>query len=601
MTVPASPTGFFVAFRQLIDAAIPFRRVQLLATLLLTLAAAVAELCTLGAVLPLLAIAARPEAMGTIRIVGPMLTLVSNRLEVGPVIVAAMLLTVAAVGATFVRLALLWASQKFVFGLQQDLALKIFARTLRQPYIHYLRQNSSVLISSQQKIAVVVGSILIPVMQAMSSLFMATAMTVFLFLLDPAAAFIAAGAISATYLLITLYARHKSRAMSQDLAAIHAARVQTIQETLGGIRDINLDQSQSVFEARLLAIEDKYRRMVGVANFISMAPRLLVEGVAIVLVAAMAAWFSLRPGGVMGALPVLGTLALGAQRTLPMVQTIYQGYVQYSLYAGNVADLVSLLHAPVENFQAVSPDEVKRFKNNIVLRKVGFNYGEGRDALSEINLDIPKGARIGFIGKTGSGKSTLVDVIMGLLVPTRGELLVDGVQIESISIGNWKGQIAHVPQVIFLTDDSIAANIAFGLDPIDVDHDRVRRAADDAGLSEFVDTLVLGLATTVGERGVRLSGGQRQRIGIARALYKRASVLVLDEATSALDDETEAAVMTSVSQLDKNLTVILIAHRLSTVASCDRVYRLRAGRIIAQGSFAEVTGGLGFATPDGNA
>ena len=219
-----------------------------------------------------------------------------------------------------------------------------------------------------------------------------------------------------------------------------------------------------------------------------------------------------------------------------------------------------------------------------------FSYGGACNVLSNINLTIAKGERVGFIGNTGSGKSTLVDVIMGLLPPTDGDLVIDGEVVSYEQIGNWKAQIAHVPQAIFLSDDSIAANIAFGVPDAKQDPQRVRSAAYEAGLSEFVVDLPDGLATNVGERGIRLSGGQRQRIGIARALYKRATVLVLDGATSALDDETEAGVMRSVARLDKDLTVILVSHRLSTLANCDRVYKLTGGRIVDQGSFVEVTG-----------
>lgn len=597
MTSPtARPRGFLANFKRLLDAAIPFRRVQLLATLVLTLVGAFAELCTIGAVLPVLAIAAKPEAMATLPIAGPLLTALSASLDVGPVVAAALFLTFAAVTATLVRMALMWATQKFIFGLQQDLSLEIFRRALRQPYIHYVRQNSSVFLASQQKIAIVVGAVLTPLIQALTSGVMAFCMTLFLFMLNPAAASVAAASIGVTYLAITLYARRQAHLMSEGLAGVHSARLQTMQEMLGGIRDINLDQSQPVFEARLLAIEDSYRRMVGIAYFISSAPKLLVEGVAIILVAVMAAWFSLQPGGVLGALPVLGALALGAQRMLPMVQMVYQGYAQYSMYAGNVTDVIALLDAPIEEIEPIPFDQVKRFDRDITLAKVGFHYGNGPEALSDVDLVIPKGARVGFVGKTGSGKSTLVDVIMGLLPPTRGGLLIDGEAMDYASMANWRAQIAHVPQAIFLIDDSIAANIAFGVDLEDVDFGRVSRAAEHAGLSEFIDSLEHGLSTGVGERGIRLSGGQRQRIGIARALYKRASVLVLDEATSALDDETESAVMESIERLDKNLTVILIAHRLSTVARCDRIYRLRAGRIVARGSYGEVVG-VGAATP----
>jgi ATP-binding cassette subfamily B protein len=305
----------------------------------------------------------------------------------------------------------------------------------------------------------------------------------------------------------------------------------------------------------------------------------------------MAAWYSLQPGGVLGAIPVLGALALGAQRMLPMIQVIYQGWAQYSIYKGSLQDLIALLDVPSERITGVLPANVEPFERSIQLDDVTFRYNPGgAAALAQVNLTIAKGERVGFIGKTGSGKSTLVDVIMGLLPPTEGNLCVDGRPMNPDAIGNWKAQIAHVPQAIFLSDDSIAANIAFGVPEAEQDEQRVREAADRAGLGDFLDSLPRGLETSVGERGIRLSGGQRQRIGIARALYKRATVLVLDEATSALDNETEASVMESVARLGPDLTVILIAHRLSTVSGCDRIYRLDGGRIVAEGSVAAVIG-----------
>ena len=594
LAVPAlrhrPPGGSFAKARRLLDAAIPFRRFQLMLTVVLTLVGAVAELITIGAVLPVLAIAAKPDAMLSVPLVGPALAWLAGAIGVGRVTAAAAFLIISAVGSTIVRMALLWVQQKFTLGLEQDLTMTIFARSLRQPYSWYLKQNSSVLLASQQKISVVIFGVVNPLLQAFSSGFMALAMTLFLIVLDPRAALIAGSVIGATYAGISIFTRRRSAELSSGLAGVYAERIKTMQETLGGIRDINLDQSQAVFEERLLEVEDRYRRLMITANMLSTAPRLLVEGIAIVLIAVMAAWYSHQPGGVIGALPVLGALALGAQRMLPMIQIVYQGWVNYAINAGNLSDLVELLDAPVETALPLpSEADIAYFTHGIAVRGVSFAYDGGRHALEGIDLTIAKGERIGFIGKTGSGKSTLVDIIMGLLPPSAGQLAVDGHPIDDTSVANWKAQIAHVPQSIFLADASIAANIAFGHLPSGIDPTRVARCASEAGLDEFVAELPDGLDTSIGERGVRLSGGQRQRIGIARALYKRASVLVLDEATSALDDETEAAVMESVARLDQRLTVILIAHRLSTLASCDRIYRLAAGRIVDHGSYAEVT------------
>ena len=411
---------------------------------------------------------------------------------------------------------------------------------------------------------------------------------IFLFIINPMAALIAMTVVGTIYGLITVLTRGLSRRISVGGARVRLERVKTLQESLGGIRDIILDQTHPLFEAKMARMEEEYRRLNVNSNLVAITPRLVVEGAVIILVAALALWFNAQPGGVMHALPVLGALALGAQRLLPMIQLVYQGYANYSLHRGSLDDVAELLNLPAQPVDDRATEvTARRFNDSIALNDVTFRYAT-RDALSGVQLVIRKGERIGIIGKTGSGKSTLVDLIMGLLSPTSGTVTIDGQPLTAFNVAGWQAQIAHVPQSIFLTDDTIAANIAFGRPDHEVDMTRVADAAVNAGLGEYLDQLPEGLAAMIGERGVRLSGGQRQRIGIARALYKNATVLVLDEATSALDDETEAAVMSAVEELGKELTIILIAHRLSTVANCDRIYRLSGGRIVEQGDYDEV-------------
>ena len=582
---------FLPSLRRIIATASAPRRFQLVLTLILTAAGTVAELVTIGAVLPLLAFAAAPDTVRSLPVIGQGLIALGAALNVSPIIAAALSLIIAALFATAIRLTLSWVSQHFIYGLQQDLVMTVYGRALRQPYSWYVRQNSSVLLAGLDKIYLVAVGVVSPLLLAVTSAVMALCITIFLFLIDPAMAFMAATTIGLIYIVISVYSRTTVRNASERLAKARTERVKAMQETLGGIRDIILDQSQPEFEARLATIENDQRRHLVVTNFLALAPRLIVEGGAIILLAVIAAWSSRQPGGVIDAVPKLGALALGAQRLLPMIQSVYLGWAGYSMNAHHLADVLELLDAPVEATDRLRPGHaVVPFSQTIALRGVGFGYGGGQPALASIDLTIARGERIGLIGKTGSGKSTLVDILMGLLPPTTGTLVVDGVTIDGSNLANWKAQIAHVPQAIFLVDDSIAANIAFGAPDSEVDHARVEAAAGKAGLDEFVSALPDGLNTRVGERGIRLSGGQRQRIGIARALYKRASLLVLDEATSALDDQTEADVMHSVGQLGEDLTIILIAHRLSTVARCDRVYRLEEGQIVAQGAVEDVVG-----------
>ena len=303
-----------------------------------------------------------------------------------------------------------------------------------------------------------------------------------------------------------------------------------------------------------------------------------------VLIAAFSLYVSGRPGGIVSALPMLGAMALGAQRLLPLFQQVYFSWAQIYGNRGTLANLAQLLDLPVKPEPAGEP--IAEFSVALDFDRVSFTYPTGtRPALDDVSLTVPKGARIGLVGKSGSGKSTLADLVMGLLDPTAGRLLIDGRKLDDSTRTSWQAQIAHVPQSIFLSDSTIASNIAFGREGGDIDMARVRAAAAAADLHDYIATLPAGYDSLVGERGIRLSGGQRQRIGIARALYKNATVLVLDEATSALDDETEGSVMAAIARLPRSLTVISIAHRLSTLRSCDTIVRLEDGRIVAMGPY----------------
>jgi len=254
-------------------------------------------------------------------------------------------------------------------------------------------------------------------------------------------------------------------------------------------------------------------------------------------------------------------------------------------------DTLELLDQPLPAYASEPRPAPIAFRHSIDLKGLRFRYTPvGPLVLNELNLTIPKGARVGFIGKTGSGKSTLLDIVMGLLLPNEGAMLVDGVAISTQNHRAWQANIAHVPQAIFLSDSTIAENIAFGVPANQIDQSRMRAAAEQAQIAQTIDTWDKQYETMVGERGVRLSGGQRQRIGIARALYKQANVIVFDEATSALDNETEQAVMQAIDSLGGELTILIVAHRLTTLKNCSQIVELDAGAVKRVGSYAEIIG-----------
>ena len=593
MALPGSPEPRSIAsaLRSVYRVMTPRRRRHLYAALALTLLGALAELLTIGAVIPFLAVVANPASVQSMPLFGDLLAAFGANSPGDVVLTATIILISVAVGAAIIRLVLAWVSQTFVFRLGSELGALVYHRMLRMPYILFVQRNTSELVAGVEKVEAVVIGVLLPLMLSVTSAVVALFIVAALFMVDPLVATIAAATMSVIYVCIAWFTRRRLRANSAVISANRTKRIQQIQEGLGGLRDIILDGSQPMFDKKFRAINDDLNENLAFNAFVGAAPRFIVEAAGIVLIAIVAYFVSLKPGGLMAAIPVLGALAIGAQRLLPLVQQAYVGWSNFAGHSYYLRDVLALAEAPVSPVAGRPGDRaVSPIREEIVLRGVGFSYPDGKKALSDIDLSIAKGERVGFIGRTGSGKSTLLDLLMGLLEPSGGTIEIDGVALSDATRANWQAQIAHVPQSIYLSDSSIASNIAFGQDPAEFDWDRIRAAAREAQIEELIAELPQGYDTDVGERGIRLSGGQRQRIGIARALYKRARVLLFDEATSALDNETETAVMQTIEGLGRDLTVIMIAHRLSTVAKCDRVIRLEGGRIVADGSFDEVAG-----------
>ena len=293
------------------------------------------------------------------------------------------------------------------------------------------------------------------------------------------------------------------------------------------------------------------------------------------LIAALAYTMTHQQGGINSAIPILGVLALGAQRLLPAMQQSYAAYTSIKGARSSLNDVIKLLEQPLPDYANQPVPEPIPFEKGIELDNLSFRYSkESPWVLENINLKLPKGAHIGFVGITGSGKSTLIDIIMGLLLPTSGELLIDNRPVNNINRRAWQVRISHVPQNIYLSDSTIEENIAFGVPKDEIDPLQIKKVTQQAQLTEVIEHLRDGFQTIVGEQGVKLSGGQRQRIGIARALYKNANVIILDEATSSLDNETEQAVMQSIEGLGKEFTIITIAHRLTTLKGCDQIVSL---------------------------
>ena len=556
------------------------RRWQLGGLVLLMLAGAVAEMATLGSVVPFLALLAGTDGQ-QFPIPGTDLKLSLES--------ASVLFVAVALGAAGLRMGVLRLGFRFTFALGADLGVEVYRRTLYQPYSWHVAQNSSEVLAAISKVNYVVFNVINPLLEAVVALAMTVATLSMLMLIDAQSALMAGAAFALLYGVTSLLVRRRLDEHGKIIAASEARRIQAVQEGLGGIRDVLLDGTQKIYLDRFANVDRVMRQSQAAISFLGIAPRFLVEATGMVFIVLLASWLSVREGGLVGAIPILGALALGAQKMLPQMQQVY---FSWSWMVGNheqMSDILEILERPLTIAEEhrlaalAAPRHAGSVKTGtplIALDAVSFRYGDALpDVLTEIDLHIMRGARIGFVGKTGSGKSTLIDIIMGLLEPTAGTLSVDGEAVAPANRRLWQARIAHVPQSIFLADISIAENIAFGLPREAIDMDRVRHAARTAQAADFIAEMSEGYDTMVGERGIRLSGGQRQRIGIARALYKQVDVLVLDEATSALDEATERAVMDAVAGLHDNLTILMIAHRLSTLEQCDEIIEIGQGRI----------------------
>jgi ATP-binding cassette subfamily B protein len=565
------------------------RKLQFSFLLILTLIASVAEVVSLGAVLPFIGILTQPDQVFESPWLADFITFFGISTGDELVLPLTIAFGVAAIVAGILRLLLLWLSIRLSNATGADLSIEVYERTLYQPFRVHLERSSSEIISGiTQKVSAATG-ILLAITAIITSFFLFGSIMITMLIVDPIVTIVAGLSFGFAYACIAFITSKRFELNSISIASQQTQVVKALQEGLGAIRDVILDATQRIYtniyqKAILLLMKAN-----GENRFMNQAPRYAMESLGMVLIAIFVLALTNRPGGVTGALPLLGLLALGAQRLLPLMQQIYGNW---SVVAGSHAalnDVVDLLDQPFPQYYYESEPQPLEINESFSVNNLSFRYSASTPwVLDNITFKIDKGSRIGLVGSTGSGKSTTLDLLMGLLEPTHGELMVDNIKINDSSIRAWRQTVAHVPQSIFLADTSIAENIAFGVLPEKINMLQVKEAAKKAMIDDFIESRPKGYAEVVGERGVRLSGGQKQRIGIARALYKKASIIVFDEATSALDNETEKVVMDAIRNLGKELTLIIVAHRLTTLENCTHIIELDQGKILRSGSYDEV-------------
>ncbi|EMO84959.1 ABC transporter ATP-binding protein [Leptospira santarosai] len=566
------------------------RHKQLSLLVVLIIVTSFTEAFSIGAVLPFLSALTMPEKIFEMEYLKPMLFVLKISKPEELIFPTTILFIFASLVSGGMRLLLLWVSNRLSFAIGTDLSIQIYQRTLYQPYrIHLERNSSEVVVGILVKAKRMIGSIILPIIQMISSIFIIFSVLGFLVQLDPILLATIMLTFGSFYGVIAFFVRKQLTKNSYAETKENSHVMKLLQDGLGGIRDILLNGNQNFYTEIFKESDQKLRRTSAVSSFTAASPKFVVETISMILFAILAYTVSIKNGSLQFSLPFLGALALSAQRLLPVLQQTYQSWALIKGARGALEDVVDLLDQPLPEYAFLPPPDPIKFQNELSLKNISFRYHhDGPWILKDINLAVKKGSKIGIIGQTGSGKSTLLDLIMGLLEPSSGSIFLDGKELNEKNIRSWQASIANVPQAIFLSDDTILNNIALGIPRQDIDIEKAKQAAEKAKISDHIENLNEGYKTFVGERGVRLSGGQRQRIGIARALYKEASIIVFDEATSALDNETERAVMESIEGLGKDLTVLIIAHRLSTVKNCDQIITLNAGRVEKVGTYNEL-------------
>jgi ATP-binding cassette, subfamily B, bacterial PglK len=584
--------------RKLFDLLTRREKVQLLGLVAVLLLVAVVEVAGIASIMPFMAVVTNPGVIHTNEWLNNVFVALGFQNEQAFLIFLGVFALVLLVLSNFIKAASTWLTLRYHNRLNYLMARRLLARYMAQPYSFFLNRNTAELGKNiLTEVRTVVSGVLSPATRVVSSSLVIIAIMSLLIAVDPSVALAIATVLGSVYGAIYLVARRRLSVIGQQQIQANAEKYKSAGEGMSGIKDLKVLGREQTLLLRFATAAELHARNNVTAGVISQMPRFALEIVAfggITLVV-----LHLLGKGQEGAhvVPLLALYAFAGYRLMPALQELFASFAELR----QNAPALELLHRDLAHTGAGQDDPEARlaanshakplpFTRDIELRNLSFRYEGAKDpALRSVNLVIQSNTSVGLVGPTGCGKTTTVDIILGLLSPSEGAMLVDGIEITQHNLPNWQRNLGYVPQQIYISDDSVARNIAFGMPDREIDMGAVRHAARIANLAEFVETeLPQGYETQIGERGLRLSGGQRQRIGIARALYRDPKVLVMDEATSALDGITEESVMDAVRTLSRKKTVILIAHRLTTVRECDVIYVLDHGRIVSTGTYEDL-------------
>ncbi len=482
----------------------------------------------------------------------------------------------------------IWLQYKYSWGIAHKLSMRLLQTYLSKPYPYYLQNNTSNLQAYiTAEAGRLTGEVIIPIIEICSRSLIAIVILSVLVLVDMKVALIMFGGLGSAYLLIYFSQKNYLRKVGEYRIKMNISRYKNLKELFDGIKTIMVHNQQNYFYNRYEHASFEFCNVQPKYNLFLAAPRSALEFLAFGSILAITMYLYITSGNIQSALPRLSLFAVAGYRLLPALQKVFSSIAKLRHSFPIVEKLYEDLQPNHPSFDAHQNIQSIPFNHTLELGYLHFSYNNTDESIIDnLNIKISKGETIAFVGSTGSGKTTLVDMIVGLLSPTNGNIKVDNIPLTPANAQGWQQQLAYVPQEVFLFDDSVLNNLTFGHDKKEVDFERLEKATRLANIHRFiVDQLAEGYETKIGERGVRLSGGQRQRLGLARALYQHPSVLVLDEATSALDGITENQIIESLKTLPNDITTIIIAHRLSTVKHADCIYILDNGKIVAQGNY----------------
>lgn len=566
------------------------RRRQFVWLAVLALLASVAEMLSLGAVVPFLAVLSDPGLLTGSGQLAKFVAVFGVTGDRQGLLLFAIIFALSALASGAMRILLAWANTRYSVAVGAELATAAYASALGRDYEEHVATNTADVISAiTVKANVVIFKVVLPLLVILNSVVLACALGAAIIVISPSIALVTLGSLALVYLAVFRGVRKLVAADGATIARESSHVLRVVQEGLGGIRDVLIDGTAKLHVDRFADADRRLRLAQGRNAFVAVVPRYIAESVGIFAIALIATWYAVGSDGVARVVPVLGALALAAQRVLPLLQQTYAAWTSVQASKASLDDLLRFVPTLDVKHSMEVEGPSPGFTDRIEFDHVVFRYrGSDRNVVDGISLCIPKGSRVGVIGKSGCGKSTLVDLLMGLLQPTSGSIQVDGVAIGSSNRRGWQRLVAHVPQSVFVADRSLAENVSISRVGESADEARMKRAVTVAQLEEFVAGLSEGLDTHLGERGGKISGGQRQRLGIARALYKDAKLIVFDEATSALDRETEGVLIDAIGEIDRDVTVIMIAHRYETLRHCDLIVEMSDGKINWTGSYAEL-------------